>query len=149
MLNPIRFVGILSDLSRQWRQRRILTPDAALGRRGEDVAHRYLQGKGFAIVARNYRAANGEAEVDIIARDGSILVFVEVKARSTAAYGTPDRAIDRTKEKRINKAARSYVTRAQVPWGQVRFDTVAVVFTDPISITHVKDAFFHGRALPE
>ena len=83
--------------------------------------------------------------MDIVARDGDTVVFVEVKARSSAEYANPDRAIDKEKQKRITRAARTYATRAGVAWNQVRFDTVLIVFTQPPSIVHQQDAFFEGR----
>jgi putative endonuclease len=85
--------------------------------------------------------------VDIIARDGSIVVFVEVKSRRSADYGSPDRQIDEGKRKNITRAARSYATRAGMAWNQVRFDVVSVIFTEPPSIVHQQDAFFEGRAV--
>jgi len=85
--------------------------------------------------------------VDIVARDGDTLVFVEVKSRRSSDFGSPDRAIDPEKQKRITRAARSYATRAGVPWAQVRFDIVSVVFTNPPSIVHHQDAFLDGRAI--
>jgi putative endonuclease len=136
----------LSDAARQFRQRRILSPDAALGRRGEDLAHRYLRSAGLTIVARNYRPG-GDSEVDIVARDGDIVVFVEVKSRTSAEFGSPERAIDKEKQKHIVRAARSYTTRAGIEWNQVRFDTISIVFTDPPSVFHQQDAFFEGRAI--
>lgn len=137
----------LSDSARQFRQRYTLSPDAALGRRGEDLAHRYLRSAGFTIVARNYRPSAGDAEVDIVARDNGTLVFIEVKSRVSAEFGSPERAIDNEKQKRIVRAARSYATRAGVDWDQVRFDTVSILFTNPPSIVHQQDAFFDGRAI--
>jgi putative endonuclease len=137
----------LSDTARQFRQRHTLSPDAALGRRGEDLAHRYLRSAGFTVIARNYRPNAGDAEVDIIARDNDILVFVEVKSRLSAEFGSPERAIDNEKQKRIVRAARSYTTRAGLNWNQVRFDTISIVFTKPPSIVHQQDAFFDGRAI--
>jgi putative endonuclease len=125
----------------------MLNADAALGRKGEDLAHRYLQSAGFKILARNYRPAGGEAEVDIIARDRGITVFVEVKSRRSDQFGSPDRAIGADKEKRIVRAARRYAARARIEWSNVRFDTVSIVFTNPPSIVHQQDAFFNGRAI--
>jgi putative endonuclease len=136
----------LSDTARQLRERRTLSPEAALGRRGEDLAHRYLRNAGFRVVARNYRPNEGEAEVDIIARDGDTVVFVEVKSRTSADFGAPDRAIGGDKQKNIVRAARSYATRAGITWSQVRFDIISIVFTNPPSLVHQQDAFFGGRA---
>ena len=146
-LRPTQLLWKLSDTARQFRQRQTLTPEQALGRRGEDTAHRYLERAGFRIMARNYRPSGGEAEVDIVARDGEILVFIEVKSRASAEYGAPDRAISEEKQKNITRAARAYATRAGVKWDEVRFDTLSIVFTSPLSIVHQKDAFFFGRAI--
>ena len=146
-LSPKQLLWKLSDSARQVREQQMLTPDAALGRKGEDLAHRYLRSSGFAVLARNYRPAGGEAEIDIVARDGQILVFVEVKTRSSAEFGSPDRAIDLDKQKNIARAARAYANRAGVPWNEVRFDTISIVFTQPPSLVHNQDAFFDGRAI--
>ncbi|MBV9155943.1 MAG: YraN family protein [Acidobacteriaceae bacterium] len=136
----------LSDAARQFRERRTLTPDAFLGKRGEDAAHRYLRSAGLLVVARNYRAGS-DSEVDIIARDGEVVVFVEVKSRASAEFGSPERAIGSEKQKHILRAARSYTTRAGIEWNRVRFDTISIVFTDPPTIVHQRDAFFDGRAI--
>ena len=137
----------LSDSARQFRERQTLTPDAALGRRGEDLAHRYLRSKGVRVLARNYRPDGGDSEIDIVARDGGVLVFVEVKTRASAEFGSPDRAIGPEKQKNIVRAARAYATRAGIEWSEVRFDTISIVFTEPPSIMHQEDAFFDGRAI--
>ena len=81
-----------------------------------------------------------------MARDNDILVFVEVKSRLSAEFGSPERAIDSEKQKRIVRAARTYTTRAGLKWNQVRFDTISIVFTKPPSIYHQQDAFFDSRA---
>jgi putative endonuclease len=145
-LAPRQLLWKLSDTARQFRERQVLTPTAALGKRGEDLAHRYLRNAGLMVLARNYRPSGGEAEVDIVARDKDITVFVEVKTRSTEDFGSPDRAIDEEKRRHIVSAARSYATRAGIPWSNVRFDIIAVVMTAPPSITHYQDAFFYGSA---
>jgi putative endonuclease len=143
-IRPGQLLWKLSDRARQFRQSHILTPEAALGKRGEDLAHRYLRKVGFTVVARNYRPG-ADSEVDIVARRGDLLVFVEVKTRTSAESGHPDRAIDLEKQKHIARAARSYVTRAGIEWNRVRFDTIAIVLSHPPSIMHQEDAFFHGR----
>ncbi|MBV8068319.1 MAG: YraN family protein [Acidobacteriaceae bacterium] len=143
---PGQLIWRLSDSLRQAKQRRLLTPDAALGRRGEDVAHRYLQRAGFTVIARNYRPG-ADSEIDIVARQGEITVFVEVKSRTSAEFGSPDRAIDQEKRKHILRAAQSFMTRAGIDWNQVRFDVISVVFSDPPEIDHLQDAFFEGRAV--
>jgi putative endonuclease len=143
-LKPSQLLWKLSDSTRQAREARLLTPDAALGRRGEDMAHRYLQGTGYAVVGRNYKPGV-DSEIDIIARKDNFVVFVEVKSRTSIAYGAPERAIDIEKQKHIIRAARAYAARAGIEWTQVRFDVISVVFTKPPSILHQQDAFFPSR----
>ncbi len=144
-LQPKQLIWKLSDAARQSREQKVLTPAAALGRKGEDLAHRYLRSSGYTVVARNYRAG-GDSEIDIVARDRETLIFVEVKSRSSAEFGSPDRAIDREKQRHILRAARSFVTRSGDSWSNVRFDTVSIVFTNPVAISHQRDVFFEGRA---
>ena len=135
------------DAIRHYKEQRFLPADLALGKRGEDLAHRYLRQNGFTILARNYHHLDGHGEVDIVARDGGILVFIEVKTRATSDFGSPERAIDRDKQRLITRAARQYALRANIPWNQVRFDVVSIVFANPPNITHLRDAFFLGRAI--
>lgn len=131
----------LSDALRHRARKRLWTPDLASGRRGEDLAHRYLQKRGFRVVARNFRSRSGAGEIDVIARDGDTLVFVEVKSRRSEEFGTPDRAVDREKRDALVRTALEYARRAGVEWLRVRFDIVSVVFTDPPSVVHTKNAF--------
>ena len=86
-IRPGQLLWKLSDRARQFRQGSILSAAAALGKRGEDLAHRYLCQKGFTVVARNY-CPGADSEVDIVARRGALLVFVEVKTRSSAEAGS-------------------------------------------------------------
>ena len=142
-----QLIGRAGDKARQWRERFELTPTQALGRKGEDVAHRYLRSRGLNVVARRFRLEDGSGEVDLIARDRNTLVFVEVKARRTDSYGNPERAVDSEKERKIVRAARSYVSKSGAEWSQVRFDIISVILTKPPVVTHFEDAFFPGRAL--
>src|ERR1035438_138037 len=87
-----------ADLLRHQGRKRPLSPDHALGRRGEDIAHRFLRRSGIVVVARNYRMNSGAGEVDLIGWEGDTLVFVEVKSRQTEAYGSPDQGIGARKE---------------------------------------------------
>lgn len=111
------------------------------GRQGEDLAHRYLRRRGCTIVARNYRPRAGGGEIDLIAWEGEILAFVEVKTRATADYGTPDRAVDSDKERFLRRAARDYARRAGIDWSRVRFDIVSIVLGKPPRIDWIPDAF--------
>ena len=87
-------------------------PRDTLGERGENVAAKFLRNQGYTIILRNYRCDCGE--VDIIARDGKTLVFVEVKTR---AYDdpTPEEQVNPTKQHQLTKAARLYLSRCGVP----------------------------------
>lgn len=141
-LQPKQLLWKLSDRARQFGESRILSPTAALGRRGEDLAHRYLQRAGFKVIARNYKPGE-DSEVDIVARLGDLVVFVEVKTRSSAEHSAPERAVDDEKERHILKAARAFATRAGINWDKVRFDIISVVMAGAPTITHYEDAF-HG-----
>jgi putative endonuclease len=113
-----------------------------LGRQGEDLAHRYLRRRKYVIVARNYRPATGaRGEIDIIAREGTHLVFVEVKTRSSNAISYPERAVDEEKQRYIVRTARDYARRANVDWSDVRFDVIAITGVKSPEIHHMKDAF--------
>ena len=129
----------IGDLLRHHARRRHLTEDHALGRRGEDIAHRFLQRAGIVVVDRNYRMASGAGEVDLVGWEDDRLVFVEVKARKTDEYGAPDRAIGLEKQRSLVRAAREYARHAEVPLERVRFDVVTVVFSTPPAVSHFRD----------
>lgn len=145
-VNPRQLLWKMTDAARQFRQAHTLNATVALGRKGEDLAHRYLQSAGMKVMARNYRPSGGDSEVDIVARDGAITVFVEVKTRTSDAFGAPDRAVGTEKQTQIVRAARAYTSRAGIGWHQVRFDIVSIVLSSPPRIVHLQDAFFDGRA---
>jgi putative endonuclease len=111
------------------------------GRIGEDLAHRYLRRNGCTIVARRYRPNSGGGEIDLVAWQGEALVFVEVKTRSSAEFGTPDRAVDAEKQRYLAHAGRDYARRAGVEWEKVRFDIVSILLTRPPQIDWIRDAF--------
>jgi len=137
-----------SDRLRQRRYERTLSPTRSAGRRGEDLAHRYLRHNGFTVVARNFRARSGLSELDIVAWEDETLVFVEVKARTSDAYGSPERAIGGEKRVRLFRGAREYARRAGVDWQQVRFDIVNVLLSEPPEIVHYRDVFPLATPLP-
>lgn len=93
------------------------------------------------MVARNYRTRNGSAEVDLVARQGTTLVFVEVKTRATETFGAPEEAVDREKRRRLVRAASEYLRRCRAEEGGVRFDIVSVTGFEKPSIRHIVDAF--------
>ena len=97
--------------------------------------------KGLRVVARNYRAKAGVAELDLIAWEGETLVFVEVKSRATEEFGAPERAVDPEKRDHLVRAAVEYSRRTGVPLTRARFDIVTVVFGTPVRLQHLPDAF--------
>jgi putative endonuclease len=115
----------------------------AVGRFGEQLAVAHLEATGAVVLARNWRCRDGE--LDIVARDGDELVFVEVKTRSSAAFGGPAEAVDRVKAARIRRLALQWIAaerdRNGAFWSAVRFDVVAVLRTGSPRITHLKGAF--------
>jgi putative endonuclease len=142
---PCQLLWRLIDSVRQYRERNTLTPTQAAGKKGEDIAHRYLRQQGLQIVARRFRLADGSGEIDIIARDGDVLVFVEVKARSNPDYGGPERAVGSEKQRKIIRTARTYVLKSNADWSLIRFDIVTVVLARPPIVNHYKDAFYPAR----
>jgi putative endonuclease len=117
----------------------------AVGRFGEQVAADHLEAAGLVVLARNWRCREGE--LDIVARDGCELVFVEVKTRSSLAFGLPAEAVDRAKSQRIRQLALRWIMAAreegeQVFWSAVRFDVVSVVRAPTgLDVTHLRAAF--------
>lgn len=114
-------------------------PQDTLGDRGENLAARFLRDLGYKILERNFRTTVGE--IDIVARDGQTLVFVEVKSR---AYDdpAPEDQVNAAKQHQVTKAAKSYLSRFGVE-PPARFDVVAVLWPEgrnPI-IRHTPNAF--------
>ena len=112
--HPARLVAWLAALRGQ----------GALGRRGERAAEQHLRRNGYRIVARNFRAAG--AEIDLVAIDRDILVFVEVKTRRSRAAGAPEEAVDERKQKRMRRAAEVFARRYRADEIEMRFDIVAI-----------------------
>lgn len=137
----------LADAARHAARRKRPEADQATGRRGEDLAHRYLEHHGFTVVARNYRPPAGGGEIDLIAWQENTLVFVEVKSRTSDEHGAPDRNVDEQKRVSLIHAGRDYARRASVPWERVRFDLVSIVLTNPPTYVHFPDAFPAGRRI--
>jgi putative endonuclease len=141
-----RWLYRISDGIRHRARQKRWDAAQALGRRGEDLAHRLLQDIGMTVVARNFRTPTGSGELDIVARDGDELVVVEVKSRTNTEFGTPERNLDWKKEQRVIRGAEEFARRSDVPLSKVRFDVVTVVFSDPPEVKHRKAAF-HPRQL--
>ena len=98
----------------------------ALGKTGEDLACAELEKRGYTIIARRYRRRGGE--IDIVARDGPTIVFVEVKARDSHAFGEAAEAVTARKRRRIVQLALDYMTRRRLSNCPCRFDVVSIHF---------------------
>lgn len=111
-----------------------------LGVRGEDLASRYLLSNGYTILERNWRFQ--KAEIDILAAKDGMLAVIEVKARSTRAFGNPEAFINRNKVELMRKAANAYVNKNRLNL-EIRFDFIGIVFEgNKQKLTHMKDACF-------
>ena len=109
----------------------------AAGQRAEDLARTYLEERGLATIARNYRCRRGE--IDLVMRDGAVTVFVEVRLRRPGAFASAAESVDARKQARIIAAARHFLAfRAESP---CRFDCVLLSRLDAAAIEWVKSAF--------
>ena len=112
------------------------------GKKGEKIACDYLKTKGYQILETNWRFSR--AEIDIIAKFDEVLVFVEVKTRSSDFFGQPEEFIDQKKEKLIADASSEYMKQVGHEW-ECRFDFVSIILTGPsYRLKHTEDAFFPG-----
>ena len=103
---------------------------------GENAAAVFLESRGMKILARNFRRPTGE--IDLIARDGKNVVFVEVKRRSSLRYGRPAEAVNRTKQLHILRTAMLCLAENRLEDAPVRFDVIEVL---PEQVSHIKAAF--------
>ncbi len=111
-----------------------------LGKKGEQKARYFLQKKGFIIKVCNWRYKR--AEVDIIAEYQNLIVFIEVKTRSSELFGYPEDAVNRRKQELFAKAAAAYIEQFK-PQKELRFDVVSVIINgNTTKIFHIEDAFF-------
>lgn len=122
--------------------RRFFKKEAAhlkTGRRGEKQAERFLRRKGFKILGRRVRCGKHD-EIDLIARDGETMVFVEVKSRRSEAFGRPAAAVHREKRRRLSRAAVTFLQKRRMRPSYIRFDVVEVI-GEPFEIRHIENAF--------
>lgn len=130
-MNPLAPLYSLADRLRYRRHQNN-------GRRGEDLAHRYLRKRGFIVAARNWRPPQGGGEIDLVAWQGDTLVFVEVKFRTSGEWSAPEREIDRDKMHTLRRAARDYIRRSGTEDPRVRFDVICITAN---VVDHLRDAF--------
>jgi putative endonuclease len=111
-----------------------------LGKRGEEIAVRFLAGKKYRILETNWR--KGRNEIDVIARDGRYVVIVEVKTRQSNFFMEPETAVTRDKQRSLIRAANAYI-RSKNILEEVRFDIISVLITgDREQVHHIEDAFY-------
>lgn len=119
------------------------TGRSALGAEGERAAKAYLKSQGFRILHENYSTPLGE--IDLIAQEGAVVVFVEVKTRTSSEFGPPQASVTRHKQRQIVKVAELFLQRHRLSGAACRFDVVAVMFagsrTGQPEILLIRDAF--------
>ena len=107
------------------------------------MAEDYLRQLGYTVVARNYRCRSGE--IDLVAADGTTLVFVEVKTRRSTTCGLPLEAVDIWKQRRLAAAARHFLMTRRCGSGSARFDVIGVMWRGSVpDLEHVPNAFEIG-----
>ena len=111
----------------------------ALGKRGEEIAAKFLKKTGVKILQRNYRCRYGE--IDIVAQDKDSLVFIEVKTRTSTNFGTPAMAVDKRKQLQIARAAQQYLADKKQHATPARFDVIAILINEHEQVEHIKNAF--------
>ncbi|NMC75102.1 MAG: YraN family protein [Geobacteraceae bacterium] len=117
-----------------------VSDNKTLGMRGEEIALQFLKKLRFRVLETNYRCKCGE--IDIIARDGSELVFVEVKTRRTSSYGPPQLSVTPFKQRQISKVALTWLSKNGLMEKNARFDVIGVLLRDngPL-VEHINNAF--------
>lgn len=111
------------------------------GKQGEDIAVKYLEEKGYIIKQRNFKFGK-EGEIDIIAQDGKVLVFIEVKTRRNYLFGDPINQISQKKRKLWRFAAEGYMFKNNITNNECRLDLIAIDMIDRTpKITHIENAY--------
>jgi len=111
-----------------------------LGKHGENIAWDYLKRQGYRLLERNYRCRYGE--IDLIAKDGETIVFIEVKSRRTASFGDPEESVSQAKQRKISTVALYYLEDKGLYDRPARFDVVSVfASSSEQKITLIPDAF--------
>ena len=121
------------------RQAPALAPHLDLGRRGERLAAEYLRARGFELVASNFKTGVGrnrrgavvQNEIDLVAYDGPVLCFVEVKTRRSDWFAAPEANVDLRKQRQVTRAARAYLHLLGLAHAPRRYDVVTVVLPPP------------------
>jgi putative endonuclease len=117
-------------------------PTILIGKKGEDIAEKYLRRDGYRIIEKNYKTPSGE--IDIVALDKGTIVFVEVKTRRSDDFGPPELSVNSRKRHKIIKAAFYFLSKKRIKDTPCRFDIVSITeFADrrEKEIKIIKDAF--------
>ena len=111
------------------------------GRDGETAAEKYLEGKGYHFLARNFKRTHGE--IDLIMEDGETLVFIEVKSRTNRRYGEPKEAVTPFKQQHIRYTAKAFAYSRHIEGRRIRFDVVEVMQMVDVTVKfhHIRNAF--------
>lgn len=118
------FLKTLKDFILKKRKSGQQSPHLITGQEGEKIAANYLKKMRYKIVERNYHCKYGE--IDIIALDGEVLAFVEIKTRSSNRHGPPEFAVTKHKQSKIKKSASHYLGKHRIEERDCRFDIVAI-----------------------
>jgi putative endonuclease len=149
LAKSLRKEGLVA-VSRQWWTKTFARRTPSMGDRGEFAAARFLESQGLRIIARQARTRY--AEIDLIALDGEVLVFVEVKTRACNGPSLPEEAVTPAKQRRILRGAQAWLKRNRQTGRSMRFDVVAVILPEngTAECRHLRAAFdgsaFDGRA---
>ncbi|OIN97883.1 YraN family protein [Candidatus Desantisbacteria bacterium CG1_02_38_46] len=111
-----------------------------LGKKGEEIALKYLKKRGYKIIECNYRSRLGE--IDIIAFHKGVMAFIEVKTRGSANFGLPQESVNERKQQQIARVALNYIRHKGLSERKFRFDVVGIDFSSgKPEITLIQDAF--------
>jgi putative endonuclease len=116
-----------------------MNSNIAKGKNGEEIVRDYLINKGYIIIESNYR--NKIGEIDIIAKDKDVLVFIEVKTRTNTTYGYAFEAVDIRKQRKIINTSMVYIKYKKYRNTQLRYDIIEVYLHKEIKINHLENAF--------
>lgn len=112
-----------------------------LARKGEELAAKHLEQKGYEILEKNWRLSRS-GEIDLIAKKDNIIVFIEVKTRSSRTCGDGLEAIDENKQQQIITLAESYIAQNPVPENcEFRFDAVSILISNNVKLNHLENAY--------
>ena len=113
-----------------------------IGKQGEQIAQKYLRRKRYKLLETNFRCAVGE--IDIIAKDQHVVVFVEVRTRTSDTFMPPYNTVRYSKKKQVKRVARFYISKHNLVNTQFRFDVIGITLdpqTDDYDIAHIPNAF--------